>query len=98
MDNTKGELLAGGFAQVRLNAAQAQAPLAVPANTLLFRTEGAFVAVVGADNHLTLRRVELGRDFGTEVELLSGVTPSDHLVLNPADSLVDGMEVRLAEK
>ncbi len=97
VDNTRGELLAGGFAQVRLTSTQAEAPLAVPANTLLFRTEGAFVAAVGADNHIALRRVELGRDFGPEIELLGGVSASDRLVLNPADSLVDGMEVRLAE-
>jgi len=94
VDNTKGELFAGSYAQVRLIGAQPDAPLTAPANTLLFRPEGPVVALVTADNKVSIRKVELGRDFGLTVEFLGGVTAADHLVLNPPDSLVDGIEVK----
>jgi membrane fusion protein (multidrug efflux system) len=94
VDNSKGELLAGSYAQVRLADAKADAALTVPANTLLFRPGGPVVAVVN-DNHVSLRPVTLGRDFGTDVELLEGVKLTDQLVINPPDSLVDGVEVRV---
>lgn len=95
VDNSKGELFAGSYGQVRLTGAQTDALLTVPANALLFRSEGTLVAVVGADNHISLRKVELGRDFGTTVEVLAGATASDRIVINPADSLVEGSEVRI---
>jgi RND family efflux transporter MFP subunit len=96
VDNTKNELFAGSYGLVRLTGAQPDAVLSVPANALLFRSEGTLVALVGADNHVSLRKVELGRDFGSTVEILSGVTANDRLVVNPADSLVEGSEVRVA--
>lgn len=96
VDNTKGELFAGSYGQVRLTGALTDALLTVPANALLFRSEGTLVAVVGADNRVTLRKIEIGRDFGTAVEVLVGVTASDRVVINPADSLVEGTEVRVA--
>jgi len=94
VDNTKGELYAGSYAQVRLVGAQPDAVLTAPSNTLLFRPEGPVVALVTADNKVSIRKVELGRDFGLTVEFLGGVTANDHLVLNPPDSLVDGIQVK----
>lgn len=96
VDNAKGDLFAGSYGLVRLTGAEPDAVLSVPANALLFRSEGSLVALVGADNHISLRKVELGRDFGSTVEVLSGVTASDRVVVNPADSLVEGSEVRVA--
>lgn len=96
VDNAKGELFSGSYGQVRLTGAQPDAVLSVPANALIFRSEGTLVAMVGSNNHVSLRKVELGRDFGNTVEVLSGVTTSDHLVVNPSDSLVEGSEVRVA--
>jgi membrane fusion protein, multidrug efflux system len=97
VDNAKGELYAGGYAQVRLSDASAIAALTVPSNTLLFRPDGPVVAILGADHHVALRPVTLGRDFGFAIELLDGVKLTDQIVINPPDSLVDGVEVRVSE-
>jgi len=97
VDNTRGEILAGSFAQVRLTGAPLAKILTVPGNALLFRAEGPQVGVVQPDNKVALRSVKLGRDFGATVEILSGVTPTDRIILNPSDSLADGATVRVAE-
>ena len=97
VDNGRGELYAGGYAQVRLSDASAVAALTIPSNTLLFRPEGPVVAILGAGHHVTLRHVTLGRDFGFAIELLDGVKLTDQIVINPPDSLVDGVEVRVSE-
>jgi hypothetical protein len=68
----------------------------IPVNTLLFRSEGLRVAVV-RDNKADLIPVTLGRDFGSDVEVLVGLTGDENLVVNPPDSLVSGQPVRLAE-
>ncbi len=97
VDNSHGEILAGTYAQVRLSDAKAEAPLTIPANTLLFRAEGLQVGVVKADGKVELRKVTVGRDFGPSVEILQGLGPADRVILNPADSLVSGISVRVAE-
>ena len=94
VDNAKGELFAGSYAQVRFKDAKPDAVLSIPANALLFRIEGTMVGVVGADNRVRLKKVGLGRDFGTSVEVLEGVTAADRVIVNPPDSLVEGAEVR----
>jgi RND family efflux transporter MFP subunit len=96
VDNAKGEILAGTYAQVRLTEAQLDPPLTLPANTLLFRAEGPQVGVVDSNGKVTLRAVTLGRDFGPSVEVLGGLGPTDQVILNPPDSLVSGVTVRLA--
>jgi membrane fusion protein (multidrug efflux system) len=98
VDNSKHEILAGSYAQVRFAEADLRSPLTLPSNTLLFRPEGPAVGVVGADGKVELRTVTLGRDFGPTVEILSGVTSSDQVILNPPDSLVSGTTVRIASK
>jgi RND family efflux transporter MFP subunit len=97
VDNSSGEILSGTYAQVRFTEARLEAPLTLPSNTLLFRAEGPQVGVVGVDGKVELRSVSLGRDFGPTVEVLAGVTPSDRVILNPADSLVSGVTVRVTE-
>jgi membrane fusion protein, multidrug efflux system len=97
VDNSSGELLAGTYVQVRLTDARLAPVLTLSANTLLFRSEGPQVGVVGAEGKVELRRVTLGRDFGPTVEILGGVGPADRVILNPADSLVSGTTVRVAE-
>ncbi len=99
VDNTRGELLSGCFAQVRLTNTKGEGALTLPSNTLLFRAEGPQVGVVQADGVVRLRSVKLGRDFGKTVEILAGVGPADRVILNPSDSLIDGTVVRIkAEK
>ena len=98
VDNAKEEILAGSYAQVRLLDAKPDAALTLPSNALLFRAEGPQVGVVRADNKVELRSVTLGRDFGPVVEILAGVTAGERVILNPADSLVSGATVRVAEE
>jgi hypothetical protein len=64
---------------------------------LLFRAQGLQVGVVGSDGKVDLHSVQIGRDFGQKVEVLSGVSASDQVIVNPSDSLVSGTTVRLAE-
>ena len=97
VDNSRGEILAGTYVQVRLTEAKLDPTVTLPANTLLFRSEGPQVGVVGADGKVELRRVALGRDFGPTIEIVGGVGPTDRVILNPADSLVGGTTVRVAE-
>jgi membrane fusion protein (multidrug efflux system) len=95
VNNSDGELLPGTYGQIRFLDAKLNETLALPSNTLLFRAEGLQVGVVGPDNKVELRKVEIGRDFGQTVELLSGVGPTDHVIANPSDSLVSGTTVRI---
>ena len=97
VDNPKRELFPGAYAIVRLNLASSTATLRLPVNTILFRAAGLQVATVGSDRRLTLKKITQGRDFGTEIEVLSGIGPDDDIVVNPPDSITDGAPVRVAE-
>jgi len=97
VDNAQGEILAGSYAQVRFRELKQEAALTLPANTLIFRAEGPQVGVVKGDGRVELRRVEVGRDFGPTIEIIEGISLGDQVILNPADSLVSGVTVRLAE-
>jgi RND family efflux transporter MFP subunit len=94
VDNSKGEILAGSYAQVKLMEAKPEVGLTVPANTLIFRPEGPQVVVVAGDK-LNFRTVTLGRDFGGSVEARSGVEAGDRIVVNPSDALTEGAVVQV---
>ncbi|MCX5812521.1 MAG: efflux RND transporter periplasmic adaptor subunit, partial [Proteobacteria bacterium] len=87
LDNQKGEIMAGGYAQVRFTEAKMEAALTLPANTVLFRPEGPQVGIVQPDSKVEMRIVKLGRDFGQTIEILAGVNPKDRVIVNPSDSL-----------
>jgi RND family efflux transporter MFP subunit len=93
--NRDGVLLPGALVQVLLPLAGSSA-MVIPTNALLFRGEGTRVAVVDASGRVELRPVRLGRDFGQTVEVLDGLSATDRLVLNPADSLTNGDQVTIA--
>jgi RND family efflux transporter MFP subunit len=95
--NRDGTLLPGGYAQVHLQVKTMGQRLQVPVNTLLFRSEGLRVVVVGSDHRAHLRALTVGRDYGVALEVLDGLTPEDWIVLNPADSLEEGQAVQPAE-
>lgn len=97
VDNASGELLPGAYAQVHLKLSAPHPVLVLPVNTLLFRPEGVMVAVLQADQKALLTPIQLGRDFGTEVEVVSGINPTDSVILNPSDSLVSGAQVRVVQ-
>jgi RND family efflux transporter MFP subunit len=95
IDNPKGELLPGSYAQVTFSLPASVDTLRVPVNTVLFRGNTLQVAVLDASHRVHLRTVTEGRDFGTEIEVLSGVSAEDTLVINPPDSIGEGAEVRV---
>jgi RND family efflux transporter MFP subunit len=95
--NHTGALLPGGYAQVHLEVKVAGARLQVPVNALLFRSEGLRAVVVDANHRTHLKPLTIGRDYGTTLEVLQGLDAADWIVLNPADSLEDGQEVRVKE-
>jgi RND family efflux transporter MFP subunit len=96
VDNSKGEILAGSYAQVRLAEAKPEPALTIPPGAVIFRGEGPQVTVVDHDR-IVLRRVTVGRDFGSAMEIRDGVTADDRIVTNPSDTLTEGTQVRAVE-
>ena len=95
VDNPSGELLPGAYVFVHLQLPRQVASVTVPANTLLFRGEGLRVAVV-RDGQAHLVPVTIGRDYGTTVEVISGLQPTDQVIAAPSDSLTSGTRVEIA--
>jgi RND family efflux transporter MFP subunit len=94
MQNPNGEVLPGAYVVVRLHVGVATRGLTIPANALLFRSEGLQVAVV-RDGRAELVPVKIGRDYGRSIEVVMGLQPTDVVILDPADSLVSGTVVRV---
>lgn len=94
--NPTGELLPGAYAEVHLKLGVSNRALLLPVNALLFRPEGVMVALVKQER-TELVKIALGRDFGTEVEVVSGLAPTDDIVINPSDSLISGVSVRVVK-
>jgi RND family efflux transporter MFP subunit len=95
VDNPDGVLMPSEYVEVHLKVSAPTNSLIVPVNALLFRSEGISAAVMRAD-HVVLQPVTIGRDFGDELEVVSGLVPDDQIVLNPPDSIAAGQKVRLA--
>jgi membrane fusion protein, multidrug efflux system len=93
--NPKGELLPGAYAQVHFGLKVQVPRLTVPVNAVLFRAEGTRAAVVDNSGKVHLKAINIGRDYGRDVEVLSGIEASDRIVLNPSDSLEDGQQVEV---
>jgi RND family efflux transporter MFP subunit len=96
VDNSSGELFPGAYAQVHFKL-QGAGSLGVPASAVLFRSSDLQVAVVGADHRVTLKSITTGRDFGTSLEVLTGLAPGDDIIANPPDSLATGTLVRVVQ-
>jgi RND family efflux transporter MFP subunit len=95
--NKTGQLLPGGYAQVHLLVGVTGTRLQVPVNALLFRAEGLRAVVVDANHKTHLQQLAIGRDYGTALEVLQGLRPDDWIVLNPPDSLDEGIQVNVKE-
>ncbi|HSY93987.1 MAG TPA: efflux RND transporter periplasmic adaptor subunit, partial [Steroidobacteraceae bacterium] len=95
VDNRDGAVLPGAYALVDLDVTASHPLLSVPVNTLLFRPNGVQVAVVDGTGKVMLRTVTLGRDFGTTVEVTSGLDVSEHVIANPGDAIAPGDAVRV---
>jgi RND family efflux transporter MFP subunit len=96
LDNSKGELMPGGYANVRMSLARDAVPLHIPASALIFNQSGLRVATVGSDDKVLFKTVTIARDLGREIELASGVSPEDRIIVAPPDGIADGDLVRIA--
>ncbi len=97
VDNPTGELLPGAYAEVHLKMPSQTSTFMLPVNTLIFRSQGLQVATVKNGNQIALIPLTLGRDFGSQVEVVSGLNGDEEVVLNPPDSLVTGDTVRIGQ-
>ncbi|MGA2389234.1 MAG: efflux RND transporter periplasmic adaptor subunit [Candidatus Sulfotelmatobacter sp.] len=95
--NKDGRLLPGSFGEVHFAVGSNVDKVTVPINTMLFRAQGAQVAVVGPDSKVELRPINIGRDYGSSLEVLGGLSATDQIVVNPADSLEQGQQVNVAK-
>ena len=95
--NKDGKLLPGSFGQVHFATGTSVPRITIPVNAMLFRAEGAQVAVVDKDGKVHLRPISIGRDFGATLEILGGIEVSDQIVINPSDSLEEGQQVHVAK-
>lgn len=91
--NPTGQIFPGAYAFVHLKVASGAGAVTVPSNTLLFRSEGLRAGVVN-NGHVKLTPITIGQDYGATVEIVSGLTPKDLIIVNPSDSLADGAAVR----
>ncbi len=94
-DNEKGDLLPGAYAQVHLRLPPGLASWRLPSDALIFRADGLHVAAVDAHSHVQLKVVQIGRDFGTQMEILSGVDAGDRVIVSPPDSIMNGELVKV---
>jgi RND family efflux transporter MFP subunit len=97
VDNTTGELLPGAFTEVHLKIPADIPTFILPVNTLVFRAQGLQVAAVENNNTAKLLPITLGRDFGAEVEVVSGLSGQESIIASPPDSIIDGEQVRIAQ-
>jgi membrane fusion protein, multidrug efflux system len=96
VSNKDGRLLPGSFGEVHFAVGSNVNKVTVPVNAMLFRAEGPRLAVVDGNHKVQLRPINIGRDYGTSLEILGGVSTEDSIVINPPDSLQEGQEVNVA--
>jgi RND family efflux transporter MFP subunit len=97
VDNPTGQLLPGAYVFVHLQLPDQTRSVVIPSNTIIFRKEGLQVGVV-RNGKADLVPVKIGRDYGNKVEIVSGLQPTDAVIVDPSDSLVAGMSIRLSNK
>jgi RND family efflux transporter MFP subunit len=96
VDNANGELMTGAFANVHLELPAPDTAINVPASALIFDRTGLRVATVGADDRVVLKPVTISRDLGNEIEIASGLTADDRVIVSPPDGIASGDQVRVA--
>ena len=97
VDNRNGELLPGGYANVRIDLAGPANALTVPSSALVFNARGLAIATVGEGSKVQMKPVIVARDLGQLVEIASGLAATDQVIVNPPDGILDGAPVRVAE-
>jgi RND family efflux transporter MFP subunit len=96
LDNREAQLFPGSYTDIHFKLPSSTQTLRLPSNTVLFRGKNLQVAVVERDQTIKLKDIDQGRDFGKTIEVLHGIGPDDDVVVNPPDSIEDGMKVRIA--
>lgn len=96
LDNAHGDFFPGAYTEIHFKLPSPNQTLRVPSNTILFRANGVQVATVDPSHKIKMKNIIQGRDFGKTVEVLDGIDPLDDLVVNPSDSIEDGLPVRIA--
>ncbi len=97
VDNPTGQLLPGAYVFVHLKLPDQTRSVTIPSNTLIFRKEGLQVGLV-RNGKAELVPVKISRDYGNSVEIVSGLQPTDAVIVDPSDSLVAGISVRVNNK
>jgi RND family efflux transporter MFP subunit len=95
VNNSTGELLPGSYTEVHLHTANPAPALIIPVSALILEPDGLRVATVDSNSIAHLAHVAAGRDFGTSIEILTGLKPDQGIIANPPDSLTDGEKVRI---
>jgi RND family efflux transporter MFP subunit len=95
--NPSYELWPGAYTVVHFHLESVGPSLMIPANTLLFRRGSSAVGVVQSNGKVEIRKVQIGKDLGARLEIVKGVSPTDQLIVNPSDSLTDGMKVHVVD-
>jgi RND family efflux transporter MFP subunit len=93
VDNSQHRILPYSFGVMKFEESNTEPVLTLPSSALLFRSQGLQAAVVGTNGTVELKPLRVGRDFGQTVEILGGVSTTDRVVINPTDSLVNGVKV-----
>jgi len=96
--NRDQALLPGMYAQVEFKLKNPQPAVLIPASALIIRAAGPMVAIVDSNHQYRYRKVQLGHDFGEQLEITSGITSDDQVVITPADVLTEGMVVSPKEE
>ena len=96
IDNAKGELMPGGYASVKLSLESDRVPLHIPASALIFNQNGLRVATVGTGDKVRFKTVTIARDLGREIEIGSGLSVSDRVIVAPPDGIAVGDQVHVA--
>jgi RND family efflux transporter MFP subunit len=95
VNNSSGDLLPGMYSQVKFSLTRVHATILVPANALLANSQGTRVVVVSEDGRAHFVPVQVGRDLGTDVEIVAGLKGTERLITNPADTLTEGQALRV---
>src|SRR6266404_717361 len=93
--NREGKLYAGMYGQVKFLLPDDNAPIVVPADAFVFRAQGPQVVTVTNDHRIHWQKISVGRDFGTQLEVLNGLKENTEVVMNPTDDLVEGIPVQV---
>lgn len=96
-ENHEGLLKPGAFAQVTFQLAPNPDSMSIPASALLFRNESIMLAVIDKSSRIQLKKVEIARDYGSQVEVATGLSATDDVVRNPPESLAQGDIVHIVE-